>query len=62
MATFGERMLGAARLDGRIYEEVERDTKADTQAIGVVVMSSVAAGLGASAEHVLISLQRCGRS
>jgi len=49
MATFGERMLGAARLDGRIYEEVERDTKADTQAIGVVVMSSVAAGLGAGA-------------
>ena len=43
MATFSERMVGAARLDGRTFEEVERDTKADTQAIGVVVMSSVAA-------------------
>jgi hypothetical protein len=49
MATFTERMVGAARLDGRTFEEVERDTRADTQAIGVVVLSAVAAGVGAGA-------------
>ena len=49
MATFSERMVGAARLDGRTFEEVERDPRADTQAIGVVVLSAVAAGVGAGA-------------
>src|SRR6266540_1825813 len=47
MAGLVERMIGAARLDVRIYEEVEADTKATGQAMAVVVISSVAAGLGA---------------
>lgn len=45
-SSFGERMIGAAKLDVDIYEEVEADTSAMGQAMAVVVMSSVAAGIG----------------
>ena len=45
MASFVERMIGAAKLDVNIYEEVEADTSATGQAMAVVVMSSVAAGI-----------------
>ena len=38
-------MIGAAKLDVAIYEEVEADTTATGQALLVVVLSSVAAGL-----------------
>jgi hypothetical protein len=48
MTGFVERMMGAARLDVRIYEEVEADRSAMAQAMGVVVLSSVAAGIGAA--------------
>lgn len=47
MATFGERMVRAAKLEVAVYEEVEGDTTATGQALGVVVLSSVAAGIGA---------------
>lgn len=46
MASFTERMIGAARLDVRTYEEVEADTTALGQAMGVVVLSSIATGIG----------------
>ena len=46
MATFSERMLGAAKLSVDTYEEVEADTGATGQAAGVVVLSSLAAGIG----------------
>jgi hypothetical protein len=46
MATFGERVIGAARLNTAIYEEVENDKGATGQAAGVVVVASIAAGLG----------------
>jgi hypothetical protein len=49
MATFVERMVRAAKLDVTLYEEVENDTAATGQALGVVVLSSVAAGIGAAA-------------
>ncbi len=49
MATFVERMVRAAKLDVTLYEEVETDTAATGQALGVVVLSSVAAGIGAGA-------------
>lgn len=48
MASFGQRILGAAKLDRHVYEEVEADTGAMGQAMGVVVLSSVAAGIGAA--------------
>jgi hypothetical protein len=47
MATFVDRVLGAARLDVKTYEEVEADTSATAQAMGVVVLGAVASGLGA---------------
>ncbi len=46
MASFTDRMIGAARLDVRTYEEVEADTSATTQAMGVVFLSSLAGGIG----------------
>ncbi len=48
MASLTERMIRAARLDPEIYEEVEEDSNAMGQAMAVVVMSSVAAGIGGS--------------
>ncbi len=47
MASLSDRMLGAAKLDVRTYEEVEADTSAMGQSMWVVVLSSVAAGIGA---------------
>jgi len=47
MATFGERIVGAAKLRAATYEEVEHDTAAMGQAIAIVIMSSIAAALGA---------------
>ena len=44
MHTFAERVVGAARLKPNIYEEVEADPRATAQAMGVVVLSSVAGG------------------
>jgi hypothetical protein len=46
MATFVRRVIGAALLDAATYEEVEADPKAITQAVAVVVLSSIAAGIG----------------
>ena len=46
MLSFNERLIGAAKLDIKIYEEVEADKGAMNQAMGVVILSSVAAGLG----------------
>lgn len=42
-----DRMMGAARLDQGTYESVERDTSATTQAAIVVVIASIASGIGA---------------
>jgi hypothetical protein len=46
MASFGERMIRAAKLDASLYEEVEADKGAMGQAMSVVVLSSLAAGIG----------------
>ena len=46
MSSLLNRMVGAAKLDLRIYEEVEADTKATGQAMGVVILSSIAQGIG----------------
>ena len=46
MASFTERLLGAATLNVHTYEEVEADTTAMGQAMGVVILSSLAAGIG----------------
>ena len=46
MASLTERMLGAAKLDPATYEEVERDATATPQAMLVVVLANLAAGIG----------------
>jgi len=46
MASFADRMIRAAKLDVALYEEVEADKGAMGQAVGVVILSSVAAGIG----------------
>jgi hypothetical protein len=46
MSSFKDRIIRAAKLDVHLYEEVEADTEAMGQAVGVVVISSVAAGVG----------------
>lgn len=49
MASFTERMLGAAKLDVATYEEVEADREATGQALGVVLLVAVATGIGSLA-------------
>jgi len=46
MSNFTDRMIRAAKLDVNLYEEVEADKGAMSQAMGVVVLSGVAAGVG----------------
>jgi len=46
MGNIVDRMIRAARLDPALYEEVEADTTATAQAAVVVVVSSLAAGIG----------------
>ncbi len=50
MSTFKDRVIRAAKLDVNLYEEVEADKGAMSQAMGVVVLSSIAAGIGSIAK------------
>lgn len=45
--TFVQRMVGAAKFSSSAYEDVEADRGATGQALAVVVLSSLAAGVGA---------------
>ena len=49
MSTFSQRIVGAAKLEVSIYKEVKADTQATGQALGVVVLSSIAQGIAAFA-------------
>lgn len=46
MSNLINRMIRAAKLDVNLYEEVEADKGALSQAMGVVILSGVAAGVG----------------
>jgi hypothetical protein len=46
MANIQDRIIRAAKLDVQLYEEVEADREATGQAMAVVVMSALAAGIG----------------
>lgn len=52
-ASLTERMIGAARLDVNTFEEVEADVNATPQAMIVVVLASLAAGIGSFRQGVL---------
>jgi hypothetical protein len=56
MASLLERMFGAATLDSATYEEVEHDAGATPQAMLVVVLASVAGGLGAMRATGIVGL------
>lgn len=47
MSPFVDRMIRASKLEPELYEEVEADKSAMGQAMAVVVLSSVATGIGA---------------
>lgn len=46
MNSFMDRIVRAVKLDCNLYKEVEKDHRALKQAMGVVVLSSIAAGIG----------------
>lgn len=46
MTSFKDRIIRAAKLDVKLYEEVEADKGALGQATWVVILSSIAAGIG----------------
>jgi len=46
MRHFANRIIRAGKLDVTLYEEVEHDKTAMGQAIGVIVLSSLATGIG----------------
>ncbi|MHB1168854.1 MAG: YIP1 family protein [Longimicrobiales bacterium] len=48
MQTWGQRVIGAAKLDIDTYEEVEADEGATLQAAGVVVLAALAQAVGVS--------------
>jgi len=56
MDTFTNCMMRAARLDTSLYEEVEADPAAMRPAMQVVVLSSVAAGVGSITEGGLVGI------
>ena len=45
--TFGQRLIGVLTLQPAVFEEIEASRSATGQAVVVVVMASVAAGIGA---------------
>jgi hypothetical protein len=45
--TFGQRVTGVLKLQAATFEEIERSPSATGQALAVVVIASVAAGIGA---------------
>ncbi|MBA3967474.1 MAG: YIP1 family protein [Nitrospirales bacterium] len=56
MTPFVDRMIRAAKLDVHLYEEVEADKRSLGQAMGVVVLSSLAGGIGFMQEAGLMGL------
>ena len=56
MADFGNRIIRAAKLDAALYEEVEADKSALGQAMSVVVLSSIAAGIGSAPKAGLFGM------
>jgi hypothetical protein len=56
MSQFVRRMIRAAQLDAALYEEVEADRSALRQAMGVVVLSSLAAGVGSARMYGILGL------
>jgi hypothetical protein len=50
--TLRQRLVGATTLDARVYEDLEANTSATGQAVLVVLLSSLAAGVGTGAAQL----------
>ena len=64
-SVFVNRIIRACKLDVRLYEEVEADKSATFQAALVVILSSLAAGVGAlslGASNSLLNLPLMNQS
>lgn len=44
--TFGQRVVGALKLDVATFEDIERDPSAMGQAVGIIALAAVASSLG----------------
>jgi len=44
--TFGDRVLGALKLDANTFEDIERDPTAMGQAVGIIALAALASNLG----------------
>ena len=44
--TFGERVVGALKLDANTFEDIERDPSAMGQAVGIIALAALASNLG----------------
>ena len=56
MSKLIDRIIRASKLDVNLYEEVEADKGAMGQAMGVVVLSSIAAGIGSIGKGGLLGI------
>ena len=56
MSSLMDRIVRASKLDIHLYEEVEADKGAMGQAMGVVVLSSLAAGIGSIGKGGLLGI------
>ena len=56
MSKLIDRIIRASKLDVHLYEEVEADKGAMGQAMGVVVLSSLAAGIGSIGKEGLLGI------
>jgi hypothetical protein len=56
MSRMMDRIVRASKLDVHLYEEVEADKRAMGQAMGVVVLSSLAAGIGSIGKGGLLGI------
>jgi hypothetical protein len=56
--TLTDRLVGVLKLDAVAYEDIERDQRANTQALTIVILASLAAGLGAGLSLGLPALIR----
>ena len=56
--TLTSRLVGVLKLDAAAYEDIERDPRANTQALTIVILASLAAGLGAGLSLGLTGLVR----
>ena len=44
--TFGDRVVGALKLDANTFEDIERDPTAMGQAVGIIALAALASNLG----------------